>query len=145
MERNIRQDEGHAPGDPPADGAQGFGQDGKVVNNFPSCRKQFIEKRPTIVHRGRKEMAMQLRSGSTSRTRRISFSDRHISSSPSKTSTRPWSARPRDSSLGSPSARLPANAWCEAPAVTQRWFSLLTRTRWRSARGIASMFLGEGY
>ena len=33
-----------------------------------------------------------LRSGSTSRTRRISSSDRHISSSPSKTSTRPWSA-----------------------------------------------------
>jgi hypothetical protein len=55
--------------------AHGFGQDGKVVNNFPPCRKQFIEKLPTIVHRGRKEMAIQLRSGSTSRTRRISSSD----------------------------------------------------------------------
>jgi hypothetical protein len=43
-ERNIRQDEGHARRDPRADGAQGFGQDGKVVNNFPPCRKQFIEK-----------------------------------------------------------------------------------------------------
>ena len=53
MERNIRQDEGHAPRDPPADGAHGFGQDGKVVNNFPPCRKQFIENLPTIVHRGR--------------------------------------------------------------------------------------------
>src|SRR5208337_2755432 len=31
-----------------------------AVNSFPFCRKSFIEKTTTFVHRGRKEMAMQL-------------------------------------------------------------------------------------
>ena len=85
-ERNIPQDEDHARRDPRADGAQGFGQDGKVVNNFPPCRKQFIEKLRQSSIAGAERWPCSYYPDRQAGRDEFTPSDAHISTSPSKKS-----------------------------------------------------------